>query len=45
MEDMCGGVGGGGLPRMSKTVGDTRQANFQLLNLSTWREILAEMML
>lgn len=31
MEDVCGGVGG----YMSKTLGDTRQANFQLLNLST----------
>jgi len=35
MEDMCGGVG----DYVSKTLGDTRQANFQLLNLSTWRKI------
>ena len=31
LDDVCGGVGG----RMSKKLGDTRQANFNLLNLST----------
>jgi len=40
MEDTCGGVGG----CVSKTLGGTRQANFQLLNLSTWRKIWAEML-